>query len=756
MSGGTPDTTRRTLPHLTSASATNKRLLLLASKRSLFMSIIEGIRKASSWFFPRLVCFLSLLVIAQQVGGWLRGPLWLAVILAGVWTFIALRRESRTALDFLIPRLERGWQWVAERAGKPERIWRIVGLLCAAVIVSITLYRTLPIWHFKATSSLRDDEIMSIVRYTSRGFVPAISTYSLARNHIFFNVVSSLIPGANSTLPLRARLVSFVSAVASLGLLIAYSAKRGWLLPGLACAGLVTVNFFAMDRVLEARGYGLIFLFAMLSCIAFAEWLRTRRKLWLNLMAVSCVLGTYTLPFYVVFAGGLLLIAFLFRPSRETLLTGFFSMAAILMLYLPIAGKVYSVFTGYGDRYRNTFVSQFDSIDGVYSALEFFFPVQIEAVTFVLVALITLVYVAFARFASRFDRLTVAGIAVAMLGFLAFCLYCKTVPTRVAVSMAAPLAFLAALMTGSLISTRMFAPVRPVIDVLFTAFVAVTLWKSEISRQLIPSIDWRGVGVLIERAFPKDMPIWILERNRTLLQWNLSSRVKPQAGVLDHEALGNGRLIAVEGTAKPSDEQVRFRWENLPQGVRFVTFPLVVNYQRVFFTPPRRHGIASILVNNQRIEPRVSGRQPYDPGTLAQSLGHGDVLRPKDGDEESGHATSPQAAITQPSEIPLPAVMTVELDPELSATTCNLLFSQGMHDKLISAETRNAGGAWRATSNIFVRGELVSVGLKPDGPTSVRIRVENNPAFSDRISDTGRPPFGLIEAWTAASDRPPD
>jgi hypothetical protein len=717
---------------------------------------IKGIRKASSWFLTRLACFLLLLMIAQRTGGWLKGPLWLAVFLIGVWTFLALKRESRTALDFLIPKLDHGWRWLAERTGKPERIWRIVGLLCAAVIISITLYRGLPIWHFKATSSLRDDEIMSIVKYTSRGFVPAISTYSLARNHIFFNVVSSLIPGADSTLPLRARLISFVCAVASLGLLIAYSAKRGWLLPGLAYAGLVAVNFFAMDRVLEARGYGLIFLFAMLSCVAFAEWLRTRRKLWLSLMAVSCVLGTYTLPFYVVFAGGLLLLAFLYRPLRETLLTGFLSLAAILMLYLPIADKVYSVFTGYGDRYRNTFISPFDSIEGIYSAFEFFFPVQIDAAAFVLIALTTLLYVAFARFAPRFDRLTLAGVAVAMLAFLAFCLYCKTVPTRVATCMAAPLAFVAALMTGCLMSTRTLAPVRPFLDVLFTAFVAVMLWKSEVSGPLVPSIDWRGIGILIERAFPKDTTVWIWERNRTLLQWNLSSRVKPQTGSLDYEALGNGRLVAVEGTAKPSDEQDRFRWENLPPGVRFVTIPLVVNYQRVFFTPPRRHGITSIRVNNQSVEPRVSGRQPYDPGKLAQSLGHGDVLRSRDGDDKSGYAASPEPPIAQPSEIALPAVMTVELDPELSATSCNLLFSQGMHDKLISAETKNADSDWRTTSNIFVRGELVSVALKQNGPTSVRIRVEKNPAFSDRVSDSGRPPFGLIEAWTAASDRPPD
>ena len=202
--------------------------------------------------------------------GWIKGPLWLAVFFVDVWTFLALMREAQTALDFLIPRLEHAWRWMAERADKSQRAWKIAGLLCAAVIVAITLYRVWPVWHFKATSSLREDEIISIVKYTSRGFVPAS----------------------------------------------------------------------APTAVLGARGYGLIFLFAMLSCVAFAEWLRTRRKVWLNLLAVLCVLGTYTLPFYVVFAGGLLLLAFLYRPSRETFLAGLVSLAAILMLYLPIFGKV--------------------------------------------------------------------------------------------------------------------------------------------------------------------------------------------------------------------------------------------------------------------------------------------------------------------------------------------------------------------------------------------------------------------------------
>lgn len=207
----------------------------------------------------------------------------------------------------------------------------------------------------------------------------------------------------------------------------------------------------------------------------------------------------------------------------------------------------------------------------------------------------------------------------------------------------------------------------------------------------------------------------------------------------------------MEGFSKSTDEQQRFRWEDLPQGVRFVTIPLAVNYQRVFFMPPRRHGIASISVNNQRLEPHVSGRQPYDPGLLSQSAGHGDVLRPKDGENtKPGTTTSSEVGIAQPAEISLPAMMTVKLDPEASAGTCNLLFSQGLHDKLISAEVKNASSEWRTTSNIFVRGELLSVALDPDGCTAVRIRVQKHPAFSNQTSGTSRPPFGLIGAWTAA------
>ena len=313
------------------------------------------------------------------------------------------------------------------------------------IIVAIALLSAWPTWSFKASSSLREDEIMSIVRYSSRGFVPAVSTYNLARNHVFYNVVSSLIPGAKSTLPIRARLISFLAVLGSLALLIGYGSIRGWTLPAVACAGLLATNFGTMNSVLEARGYGLIFLFATLASVAFAQWSHTQSRAWLNVMAITCVLGTYTLPFYVVFGGTLLLVSFLVSPSRNTFLAGFLTLAAIALLYLPIAANIYGVFSGYAERYGKTFVSGFASMDGVFFSLQYFIPqelFEVGTLSFVLMILAALLYVAFARFATPADRLSFAAVMVSIAAFLAFCLYCKIVPARVASYLGGPLAFL--------------------------------------------------------------------------------------------------------------------------------------------------------------------------------------------------------------------------------------------------------------------------------------------------------------------------
>jgi hypothetical protein len=718
------------------------------------VQIFRLLGKISSWFVVRLTCFLLLIAIARDAPGRLKGALWFLAFVAAIWTFLALRREARIALDYIVPKIQ-GWHNWLEGSQKIPAGRRIVSLLCVAVVSATALVTAWPTWSFKASSSLREDEIMSIVRYSSRGFVPAISTYNLARNHVFYNVVSSLIPGAKSTLPLRARLVSFLAVLGSLAVLIGYSATRGWTLPGVACAGLLATNFGTMNSVLEARGYGLIFLFATLASVAFAQWSRTQSRTWLNVMAVTCVLGTYTLPFYILFGGTLLLLSFLLSPSRETFLAGFLTLGATALLYLPIAANIYSVFRGYAERYAKTFVSTFASMDGVFFSLQYFIPhelLELGPLSFLLLVLAALLYVAFARFATTSDRLSFAAVTISMAAFLAFCLSYKVVPARVASYLGGPLAFLALLVTGSILGSRSLAPLRPFTEVGFTVLAVFALLKSEVAQPLIPRSDWRTLGVLIERAFPSDTRISMVGDNPALLQWNLSTRTKPQAYAFERQSMSEGKLVAVEGYTKSADEGRRFRWEDLPENVRFVTSPIGLNYHRVFFVPPRESRIASVHVNNQEVELPHSGRQPSDPALLLHSFGHGDVLRPKSPGENGG--TQPDFA--RPFPIQLPATITVELEPNAPAGTCNFLFTQGLADKKLQVSTRSPGGRWRNAANLFVHGELASVALDRSSCEAIQISIESKPAATQKLPDGERPPFGLLNAWIAqGKDRLP-
>jgi hypothetical protein len=718
------------------------------------VQIFSFLRKVSSWFFVRLACFVLLISVARDAPGRLKGALWFLAFLTALWAYVALHREARKALDHIVPKVK-AWASALEGSQRLEAVRKIISLLCIGIVIAIALVLAWPTWSFKASSSLREDEIMSIVRYSSRGFVPAISTYNLARNHVFYNVVSSFIPGAKSTLPIRARLVSFLAVLCSLALLIGYSSTRGWTLPGVASAGLLAANFDTMNVVLEARGYGLIFLFATLGSVAFARWNQTQSRTWLNVMAVTCVLGTYTLPFYVVFGGSLLLLSFFVRPSRQTFLAGFLSLAAIGLLYLPIAADIYEVFRGYADRYAKTFVSIFASIDGVFFSLQYFIPDQllkIGPLSFVLLTLAALLYVAFARFATTADRLCFAGVTVSVAAFLAFCLYCKIVPARVASFLAGPLAFLALLVSGSILTSRSLTALRPFTDVCFTALVVVALLKSEKAQPFIPRSDWRTLGVLIERAFPSDTSIAMVGDNPALLQWNLSTRAKPRDNGFDPQSMSDGRLVVVEGYTKSVDKDRRFRWEDLPENVRFVTSPIGLNYHRLFFVPPRESRIASVRVNDQEIGLPNSGRQPPDPALLLHSFGHGDVLRPTRLDDTG--ATQPNFA--RPLPIELPATLTVELEPNAAAGTCNLLFTQGLQDKKLQVRMRSSGGRWRNARNVFVLGELASVALDRNGCEAIQISIESEPATTQKLPDAERPPFGLLNAWVAqGKDRLP-
>lgn len=695
---------------------------------------------ACRWFVVRLGLFIGAVLIAQQLPGWAKGPAWIVAFALGIWAFVALVRESNSVADFLLPRLAAFWRRLGVWMQRRVSIWKILGLACCLVLLGITVFRAWPAWHFLATSSLREDEILNIDRYTSKGFAPAVGTYNLARNHIFYNVVNSLIPGSASLSPLRGRLVSLTAVLGALVLLVAYAARRGWLLAGVACAGFVAVDLYALKVLLEGRGYGLICFFGVVACVAFAEWLRTRRQVWLYTLAVACVLGTYTLPYFVVFGGSLLLVAFFHRPSRDTLLTGGLALAGIGMLYLPILDKVLKVASGYDDEYGDTVTYNFGSMDAVFRTMQYFFSYEVTRIGplfFIVTILLALLFMMFGRFAKLSDRHAAAGVALGVLAMLAALLYLKSVPIRVSAFLAGPQAFLAMVMAGSVLAAKSLTPLRPVLLLTFTGFVGSVLWHAEIKEPLIPRQNWSGFADLIERAFPGNTRVWVGEKYDKLLQPHFSSK-RTVGGELDAAAMEAGGLLAFEPYFKIGHEKKRLRWEELPEGVRYVTTPLLINYQRLFFVPPASRGIVGVEVNGRSIPGRVPGRQPRDPVTLSASGGHGDTLY-KDAD-----------IVLTPEAFELPATVEVTLAPASPPGACNVLFSQTLADKIVTAEVRDAKGHWRKVRP-FVLGEIVSVLLEKKGRTAVRLQITPNPDFRTGTQIQGvRPAFGLMDAWTSS------
>ena len=424
---------------------------------------------------------------------------------------------------------------------------------------------------------------------------------------------------------MRARLLSFVSVPAALSDFVAYGGKRGWLLPESPApvCSLATSRDGHRPRGLRLRVYSSV---RHAWFPAFAEWIAHLRRL-ITVMVVSCVLGTYTLPFYVVFGGGLLLLSFLFRPSRKTFLAGFLSAVAILMLYLPIITKIYSVFGGYAERYKTTFFSSFQSIDGVFFALQYFFPREVIEIGADQLpspragALLCRLR----RFAEKSDRPLRASRFRSLPSW-----HSALLPDR-------PCGWL------HLAARWRFSPFdhrarscqpaacasASVGSALHTAHGSGHA-KSEVVQPLVPRADWRDLGVLIERAFSKDTRIWLAGESPALLQWNLSS-AKPENGP---RSRGTPRRKARRRGGEPNHRMKAAPLARPSRGSPLRTSPFPQLHRTL--CRPWRSGIASIVVNDQRwkpVSPDASLIRICSRIRLAW-----DVLRPKNAGEANGES----------------------------------------------------------------------------------------------------------------------
>jgi hypothetical protein len=296
---------------------------------------------------------------------------------------------------------------------------------------------------------------------------------------------------------------------------------------------------------------------------------------------------------------------------------------------------------------------------------------------------------------------------------------------------------LATIMTGSLMAAPFLVPVRPLVIVGFSTLAACVLWKAEIREPLIPRQNWGGIAQLVGRGFPPDAVLWAPKKYAKLMRPYLPDR-EVTDGPIDDGAFAGGRWLVFDAAFKGGPERARFTWESLPEGVRYVSTPLLINYQRLFFVPPANRGIVRIDQEGRDIPFPAAGRQPRDPALLADSAGDGDALYPPGAEGEFARF---EPALSVPGEL------TVMLQDGAPAGSCNLLFSQILADKRVRAGVQGPDGVWRQVAP-FVLGELVSVPLAKENSRAVRLHLTPNPDYrpGPRLSGE-RPALGLVDAW---------
>ena len=134
-------------------------------------------------------------------------------------------------------------------------------LIAALLLLAAGLYLLGPRFGGMAKSSLWQDELHSIERYSSKGPVFTLTNYQEPNNITwFFNLLNSLTPGKEPFHPLRARFWSFVFvALMVVVSLLSHAVDRIrpiWMGP--PSAFLLLANISNLDLLLQARGYGLL------------------------------------------------------------------------------------------------------------------------------------------------------------------------------------------------------------------------------------------------------------------------------------------------------------------------------------------------------------------------------------------------------------------------------------------------------------------------------------------------------------------
>ncbi len=467
--------------------------------------------------------------------------------LLGLWKF---PRESRRFFAWLGGVLVAGRTafsgWVEKRSSRLKRAERILAICaCAVALIPFCMMIRDMSW-----SSLRTDEITSVSIFSSQGPWHVMSNYQRANNHLLFNLLNSVTPYSDSMHPIRARFWSFVAMTA----LVVVAGRWLWRSSPSSAAWMscvICLNTYHLHLELQARAYGLSSLLAFLAAAGFVQCAVKGQRKGLVLLAVATVLGTYAVPYFVVYGGLLLLWLFLERPRTERFLAGFWTLCAILLLHLPVLNQIFKVAQSYDEDYE----AGFASANSAWSVLYYLVPggLPFHSIGHSAMLMTLLLFTALLPGVGK-SRLARAGLIIAAtcVAFIAFCYLLESPPRRVAAFVVVPFSFgLALTAVGLFSSSEALRPWARVASPVFCAgLLAFGLWRVT-AYEFEPTQRWREFGKALSLVYPSGVDIWVdtdLRNNQAYLDKRFTVT---EGGEFDLAHFKAGELVVHDANYSP-------------------------------------------------------------------------------------------------------------------------------------------------------------------------------------------------------------
>ncbi len=474
--------------------------------------------------------------------------------------------------------------------GRSARI--AAALLLSSVLAYLFVYgRTM------ATVSLWTDELVSVLDFSSKGPAFVVTDYHDPNNHVFFNLLVSLVPDGRSVAPLRARLVSFLAV----GGLLVFLVGRLWrtrpLLAAFLAAGLLG-NGELVDLLFQARGYGLAAFFAALLSTLACDVVGGARGRAVVLLVVVAVLGTWTLPTFGFFAAPVLLLAFVVTRRRDLFLAGLASLLGVLAAYAPILRELTAQNAEYAVRWGRSYASADAVLETLRTYLlrpRAFFggPAGAFALLFGVASL--------PAFLTHEERRTTAGAQVllgACLVFFTTCVWLGTPILRSTSFVVIPFSLAAGTIAYKLVERPVLRRPAAICLVLASGVLSVHGWKRALQFDYLPAERWKEAAELLAETFPDRQPFFVDFAPR-FLEGYLGPAYSPAAAV-DEEGFRRGRFVILDTVVTEPPE--RFDPKNYsPSMVEFRLPQRRARFLSICFAPPEESFVHSVVMSGRPV-----------------------------------------------------------------------------------------------------------------------------------------------------------